>query len=79
MIRQAQNSHCTVAEVIALHVQMTLVEIGVLGFEKPIKFFPNFANWDLLPDLLDTSPYELLEEVIIWKSYRSRSKYRYKT
>lgn len=52
-------------ERITFYVQITIVEIGGLGFKKFIKFVFSFANEGLVSDPLDTSSHELLEEVII--------------
>ena len=66
------------AEVIALYMQMTIVEIGVPGFEKPIKFVSSFTSWGLVLDPLDTSFYELLEGVIVCWGPRSGSRCMYR-
>ena len=52
-------------KVIALHMQIIIVKIGVLKFKKLIKFFSYFSSWGLVPESLNTSLYKLLEEVIV--------------
>ena len=60
-------------EVIAFYVQVTIVMIGVLGFERSIIIISSFDRYKwgcqgLVLDPLDTSPYKLLEKVIVWQS-----------
>ena len=52
-------------KVIALHIQMIIIEIGVPRFEKPIKFVPSFANCSLVLYFLNTNSHKLLEKVIV--------------
>lgn len=63
-------------EVIAFHLRVAIVKIGVLGLEKSIGVISSFDRnrWSyrsLVLDLLDTNPHELLEKVIIWQSWQS--------
>ena len=53
------------AKVIALHMQMIIIEIRVLRFERPVEFVPSFASWSLVLYPLNTRSHELLEEVIV--------------
>ena len=52
-------------KVITLHMQITIVEFGVSGFERPVKFVSSFTSWCLVSDSLNISLYKLLEEVIV--------------
>ena len=45
--------------VIALYMQMIIVEIKVLGFKKLVKFVFSFASWGLVLDSFNTSLYNL--------------------
>lgn len=60
-------------EVIAFHVQVTIIKIGVPGLERSIGIISSFNkyNWSrraLVSDPFNTSPHELLEKIIVWRS-----------
>ena len=63
-------------EVVALHMRMAIVQVGIPGLERPIQgIFSSFAirgHRGLVPDPFDASPHELLEKVIIWSGSGSR-------
>ena len=44
-------------EVIVLYVQITIVNIGVLRFERFVKFVPSFVSWGLVLNLLNINPH----------------------
>ncbi len=74
-------------EVIALHMRITIVQVWVLRFQRPVGIVPRsyiwgwgcWGRWSLGSDLFDTSPHEPLEKVIVWRRSGSRSGCRYKT
>ena len=57
-------------EVIALHMKMVIIQVGIPGFEGPIQdIFSNFAirgHRGLVSDPFNASLHELLEKVIVW-------------
>ena len=63
-------------EIIVLLVQISIVEIETLKFEKLVEFIPSFATWSIISDLSDTSSHKLLQKVIIWRGYRNEDRCR---
>lgn len=63
-------------EVIALYIQVTILQIGVMQFEKPIGIVPKTC-WSLILSLFDLSFYELSKEYIggswFWNRRRLRA------
>ncbi len=71
-------------EVIALHMQITIVQIGISGLERPLGIvyglgrwgcWGRWGRWGLVSDPFDTSLHELLEKVI-WRGQKSGSRCR---
>lgn len=51
-------------EVVALHIQMAILYVGISEFEKPIIIVSFRPGWCLVSSLFDIDPYKLLEEDI---------------
>ena len=60
-------------EVVALHMQMAIVQVGIPGFKRLIQdFFPSFGIKGPVSDPFDTSLHEFLEMVVVWTKSKSR-------
>ena len=55
-------------------MQITIVMINILGFEKPCEFVFSFTNKSLVLNPLNTSSFKLLKKVIFWHNLKSRKK-----
>ena len=68
--------HTLLTEVVALHMQMAIVQVEIPRFERPNQdIFSSFSirgYKDLVSDHFNASSHELLEKVVIWRRSGSR-------